>query len=126
MGSDFLKNYAVEACRDQVIEDMVFFNDTLHIAFNSKTLSFTNDYASYCAVKYLVCDDELEFAKGAEFIGVVYKEGKVDDSQGQSHETAFADIITSKGVVQLAAHNEHNGYYGGIDFVIELKDATTA
>lgn len=122
VGGRYLKDENISPCVGLVIEEMTFFNSTMYIVFATQKLSITNDDPNCCANKYLVCDDDLEFAKGATFTGIVRKTALDQcNDDGGVHEISFADIVTSKGVVQLAAHNEHNGYYGGIDFSFALN-----
>jgi hypothetical protein len=68
------------------------------------------------------CEDEgdFEFHEGAflRFVKIVTG----DDEDGyEVHETEYCNILTSKGVIQLVCHNEHNGYYGGFSVRIEEK-----
>lgn len=59
---------------------------------------------------------EINHFIGSQIRGIVpirlqYKEG---DSQGYGDDggTAFVDVLTDRGVLQLAVYNYHNGYYG--------------
>ena len=66
---------------------------------------------------YLSSNDNLKDFVGAELISVnvVDKGLKIYDI-GRSHlnedEAIFINLETSKGTLQLAVYNEHNGFYG--------------
>lgn len=119
-GGVSMSEQAVLDCVGLVINEALFFQDTLHLVFDTKRLKLTHDSPDCCAVKYLVCDDDLAFIKGAEFRGIVVKDVQDISAGSDSHEVQFADVVTSKGTAQLAAHNENNGYYCGISFEAEL------
>jgi hypothetical protein len=36
----------------------------------------------------------------------------LEDAYGE-HEQVFVEVVTTKGLITIANHNEHNGYYGG-------------
>jgi hypothetical protein len=40
-------------------------------------------------------------------------------SEYDVHETCFVEVQATGGFITLVTHNEHNGYYGGFDPVIE-------
>ena len=41
------------------------------------------------------------------------------DDIGEKHEVQFLEIKTDRGVLTMANHNEHNGWYGGFWIVAE-------
>lgn len=66
-------------------------------------------------------DDKFEDFIGATLVSMELKQAPnitSDDDYGD-HEVQFLELMTSKGALTMASHNEHNGYYGG--FAIELK-----
>lgn len=99
----------------KVIEQIYMENDVLRILFtDGELLSISDEGQSCCETRYMHCEDEgdFDYHKGAVLRGcstVTYGE----EPSGDVHETAFFNILTSKGVIQLVCHNEHNGYYGG-------------
>lgn len=96
--------------------------NTLAVRFTDGTgLGFTDDGQQCCEERYMSVDgDDL-----SEFIGAKYVEAFVKDAPPKIedeywiHEVQFLEIRTSKGSVTVSAHNEHNGYYGGFDIVVE-------
>lgn len=124
-GGAFIVTPELKACAGKTIVEMTFMLSTLYILFDDSKLAITNDDPDCCANKYLVCDDALDFASGRVFQGLLRKTAPANydySGSNDAHEIAFGEIVTSGGVVQLTAHNEHNGYYGGIDFAISLTD----
>jgi hypothetical protein len=75
-----------------------------------------------CESRYMHCEDEsdFEYHEGAIFRGC--SQASYEDCEGdydEVHEKAFFNILTSKGVIQLVTHNDHNGYYGGFNVQFE-------
>lgn len=71
---------------------------------------------SCCESRYARTDDDLSYHVGATIVNfetrAAAEVAKGEDDYGE-HEIEFLLIITSKGVITVANHNEHNGYYGG-------------
>jgi hypothetical protein len=75
---------------------------------------------SCCESRYMTTADKLGDYAGSVLLGFELKDAPpIPDEYGGSHEVQFLDVRTSKGVFQMANHNEHNGYYGG--FWVEAK-----
>lgn len=88
----------------------------LIITFDDESyLKLWDDGQSCCESRYMHSEDELDFQyhKGAVFRFCEVVKGSEQEDQYGIHETEFCNILTSKGVIQLVCHNEHNGYYGG-------------
>ena len=82
-------------------------------------IAFWDDGQSCCESRYFRTDDDL-----ARLVGAVFLKAELRDAPGLpdeygEHEIQFLDVQTSVGMVQVCAHNEHNGYYGG--FSIRVK-----
>lgn len=113
----------VNSFSDDPIAKMMMDGDELLICFKSGREIVISDHAqSCCEHRYMHCEDEgdFEFHEGAflRFVQIVAG----DDEDGyEVHETEYCNILTSKGVIQLVCHNEHNGYYGGFAVRIEEK-----
>jgi hypothetical protein len=67
-----------------------------------------------CAHHYFTCDDDLSPFIGAAIDDFEVRDQPDLDDGGEVHEVSFLIVTTSKGQFTVAAHNEHNGYYGGI------------
>lgn len=90
-------------------------NNTFTIKTEDGNIVLT-DYPDCCANKYFVCDDDLSYyvELGAEYLG--YEERSVQHKEWDGNEEInFLAILTSAGEFVLASHNEHNGYYGGMN-----------
>lgn len=74
-----------------------------------------------CAHHYWTIDDDLSYYIGSkiEEIELVSQPDVYDD--GECHEVSFLKITTSKGTFTAAAHNVHNGYYGGISLTTSIR-----
>lgn len=103
------------------IEQIIMNDDRLKILFKDETGIIVYDAGqSCCEHRYMHCEDsgDFDYHEGALLRHIeVVKGSDVYDGFGY-HETEFCNILTSKGVIQLVCHNEHNGYYGGFDLVI--------
>lgn len=88
----------------------------LELRFSDGTgIQLYDDGQSCCEYRYMRTDDKLEDFVGATLLNAEVKSApNITDSGGEEHEVSFLDVTTSKGVFQIASHNEHNGYYGGI------------
>ena len=85
---------------------------------NGSTLAIYDGGQTCCESRYMVCDDDLPFFIGASLVSVEVRDGSVTESGYIVHEIEFLDIQTTKGLIQCATHNEHNGYYGGFSIQI--------
>jgi hypothetical protein len=102
-------------------------SEVLIITFESGSkIQIMDDGQSCCETRYMHCEDEadFEYLQGSvfRFIEVVDAPDEENEGAGEYddvHEVQFCNILTSKGVIQLTCHNEHNGYYGG--FGVEVK-----
>jgi hypothetical protein len=86
------------------------------------------DESDECCSKHsLTCDDpDTSFFHGASLLGFTVGEYKSIEDDYDSHDVRFVDIVTSKGVLSFCGHNEHNGYYSGIDIVGKWKGEKNA
>lgn len=93
-------------------------DNELSIQFEDGSRLLITDECSCCERRYWSTDDDLSALRGDTLIGFHVKEGsEVETEDGDTHEIAFMEIITSKGFTVFSTHNEHNGYYGGVDLV---------
>ena len=92
---------------------------TISFADTKKWLTITDNGQSCCEHRYMRTDDDCAYHKGASLIAI--ESGKAAEEAGDdgyAHEICFVDIKTSRGVITVASHNEHNGYYGGFSMVV--------
>jgi hypothetical protein len=86
-----------------------------------------DDGQSCCEARYMNCDDDLACHAGATLMDAAIKEGPTATGEyGDEHEIEFFELATSKGVISVANHNEHNGYYGGFSLRSENLSCNTA
>jgi hypothetical protein len=69
---------------------------------------------SCCEHRYMRTDDDLKSFIGAELVDAEISNAPDQvDEYGETHEIQFLRVKTSKGLITISNHNEHNGYYGG-------------
>lgn len=94
--------------------------DTLKVTFDDGSmLTAFDDGQSCCESRYMKTDDKFEDFVGATLVSMELKQAPDMEDEYGEHEVQFLEIMTSKGALTMASHNEHNGYYGG--FAIELR-----
>ncbi len=109
---------AVTSSLGKVI-DVVYLSDNrlvFQFGDNTKLIMYDNGQ-SCCETRYMRTDDDLTEYAGATLLDFELKSApNMVDEYGE-HEVQFLDVKTSKGIFQMANHNEHNGYYGGFYIV---------
>jgi hypothetical protein len=86
----------------------------LYFRFSDGTgLCLFDDGQSCCEERYMRTDDDLREFAGAKLLDFELKDAPNQEDEWGEHEIQFLDVVTDKGVFQIANHNEHNGYYGG-------------
>ncbi len=99
--------------------------DVLKVKFDDGSMLTVYDGGqSCCESRYMTTDDKFEDFVGATLFSMEIKQApditeEDEDGWGQTHEVQFLELMTSKGALTMASHNEHNGYYGG--FALELR-----
>lgn len=97
------------------ILNLEIIDNSLAFSFedNSKTKFFDNGQTC-CEYRYMHTDDNLQDFIGAVFNSVEIREGPEENGEyGESKESEFMIVNTSKGQFTIVNYNEHNGYYGG-------------
>lgn len=114
-GTDAFGEMVLEAFNGRIIDKIELVSDVLVIKSGDKYLRISDDGQSCCEHRYMHTEDEDDFDYhiGSVFRFVQIVHGPDGGLGGDVHETMFCDVLTSKGVIQLVCHNEHNGYYGG-------------
>jgi len=95
---------------------------TLELSDDALSFTFDDGYRmdlydaaqSCCEARYLRTDDDLAYYIGAVLVSAEVSESEETTDDLQTHEIAFLRVATDRGVITIASHNEHNGYYGGI------------
>jgi len=91
---------------------LVFEDDT--------TLKIMDAGQSCCEHRYMTTDDDPKSLIGAKLSKIEVKDGPEPiDTNYTVHETQFLEITTDKGFITCVTHNEHNGYYGGLNIALE-------
>ena len=106
---------ALKAALGKTIDVVELVEDALRIKFTDETgIYFYDDGQSCCEHRYMVCDDDLlSFSAATLDAAELADAPEVEDEYGEVHEVQFLRVSTSKGVIVVSNHNEHNGYYGG-------------
>lgn len=76
-------------------------------------LKMFDDGQSCCESRYMVTSDDLTEYENTTLLDFELKDAPDIENEFDCHEVQFLDVKTSKGIFQIANHNEHNGYYGG-------------
>lgn len=106
----------------QTIRGVLLEGDFLRIIFDNQQLSVSDGGQSCCESRYLTCDgDDLSYWEGAEFRGLDERPGPDLETGSEYHEQMFIVLQTNRGEQVFAAHNEHNGYYGGFSLNARLS-----
>lgn len=96
---------------------------TVRLDFDTgKRLEISDKGQTCCESRYLTTDDDLEYHVGAVFLGAEVADGSCTDYEYETHEIQFLNLKTSRGVVTIETHNEHNGYYGGFFICPQVVD----
>jgi hypothetical protein len=119
LGGDSDSQESIQKCIGKKILGIKVDDSEVNIEFEDCKLKLWDDGQSCCEHRYMVCDDDLSYYVGKEFLGAEIKDAPDGDDNGECHEVQFLEIITKDGVINIANHNEHNGYYGG--FSISAK-----
>jgi hypothetical protein len=103
-------------------------HDALCFVFDDgKKMRVRDEGHECCEDRYMRTDDALDDYLGAKFIGMVIKDApdqyEESDPYGEPvvHEVQFLEVRTDRGVLTMASHNEHNGYYGGFWIKVEVQ-----
>lgn len=99
-------------------------DDKVKFIFTDNTIMLLCDTERQCCEeRYFTTYDDLTSYAGDTLIDVILKSYscKHDYSPNKdntNHDIQFVEVVTNKSCITFASHNEHNGYYSGID--IEL------
>jgi hypothetical protein len=108
---------AIQASLGKVITGVTLFNNTLTLAFaDDTTLAMFDAGQSCCESRYMTTDDDLSGFIGATLVNVELADApppQATENNWDEHDVQFLRILTDQGVLVMANHNEHNGYYGG-------------
>ena len=85
---------------------------------DGRRLRLVDDGQQCCERRYMSTDDTLSDVVGATLLGIeVSGITDVIDDDYIDHNQRFLRVKTSKGILTIVNHNEHNGDYGGINVV---------
>lgn len=115
----------VVAATGKIIDSVgLIGDDRISIRFVDGTgIEFLDDGQSCCEHRYMVCDDDLAAFVGAKFLGAQIKTAPSQDEGYNTPEIQFLELLTDRGPISVANHNEHNGYYGG--FALSCRELVT-
>jgi hypothetical protein len=102
-------------------------NNQLRITFESgRTVTIYDDEQRCCEYRYMSTDDDLSQFVGATFLGYEVRDAPNIDDDCEEHEVQFLVILTDRGNISFANHNEHNGYYGGFKLIAIVDQPRSA
>ena len=100
------------------IASIVLDNDELSISFEGgSSVRIFDDGQSCCEHRYMQTDDDLPAYVGRTFLRAEVRDAPNEPYEYGDHEVQFLVIVTDRGNISFANHNEHNGYYGGFSMV---------
>lgn len=105
--------------------------NTLNITFEDGVEIIISDQGqSCCEQRYMRTDDDPEHLVGGILtdVSLKYAEEKTEEEEDdweETHEICFLELVTTRGSMIFANHNEHNGYYGGFAMDISEKERAT-
>lgn len=107
----------------KIIEDIQISDNRLKIDFtDASKIDIWDDGQSCCESRYMTTDDDIKSIIGKTIVHIVSKGIEFElDSNDESHEIVFIEIMTNDGFITLVNHNEHNGYYGGFGLTITKR-----
>lgn len=104
-----------------------FGNNLISLQFDDGVkIQIWDDGQSCCENRYMTSDDKFEDLVGQKLVSIKVKAVNEthDEENYNDHDVAFLEIQGDKSAITVAAHNEHNGYYGGFGLSIdEVKNA---
>lgn len=75
-----------------------------------------------CESRYMTTDDDLTSFSGNVLLGIEIKScGSKEFYDEIMHDIQFLEVITNKGCITFAAHNDHNGYYSGFEIGLQFE-----
>lgn len=107
----------------KMIVDAFMQDDSLFLEFeNGLKIEVFDDGQECCERRHMSTDDDVESMVGCWLIHVDGRYGGDIDDRQNVHEICFVEIQTDRGLITIANHNEHNGYYGGFKMMIRQID----
>lgn len=103
----------------KVLVSAVFANNELYLEVADGTMiRLFDDAQNCCERRHMSCDDALSTYVGGVILDFELADGP-DGGPGRNmyHDTQFLRIHTTKDIITVVNHNEHNGYYGGFGIV---------
>ena len=89
-------------------------DDELFLTFaDGVRIQIRDNGQSCCEHRYIQTDDDVKTLVGNRLMSISIKNAPNEENEYGEHEVQFLEVQTSGGLVTFAAHNEHNGYYGG-------------
>lgn len=122
--SDFGSNTPeiMKRCAHKEIDHIVVDENHVSILFKDLELVIVDNGQSCCELRYMSTDDDVTYHNKSLFMGIALGSVEEVGGDGEVHDIQFLDIYTTLGVISVASHNEHNGYYGGFDIGLELRN----
>lgn len=94
---------------------------------DGEKIAIFDDGQSCCEYRYMTCDDDPASLVGHQWISAEVAPGPDASADYDVHEQAFLVVKTTGGLITVANHNEHNGYYGGFGMsIVQLEPRGSA
>jgi len=90
---------------------------------SGKTIELWDDRQLCCEHRHMTTDDDVQSLVGHTLARIEAKRGPaISDDFGGCHEQVFVEVGTDRGFITIVNHNEHHGYYGGINLTITERN----
>lgn len=92
---------------------------SIEIWFSSGRVRLFDDGRYCCEERFFSTDDDLSLMKGETLVRVEVADGPTERKSDGQHEVQFMRLVTDRATYVIASHNDHNGYYEGIEIAAE-------
>jgi hypothetical protein len=108
----------------KTIEKVWVKDDYLSFKFtDGSTMNLYDSGQSCCEERFMTCDDDLTQFVGDILLDVDLSDVVECEGRDDANEVQFLRVKTDKGMINVANHVEHNGYYGGFSISISGTEA---
>jgi hypothetical protein len=121
-----MRDLTTDVLRGVRLGNARFADDTLFLVFEDGRQYSIRDARQHCCEnRYAVCDDDLSSVTGRKIVLCETRGVDGPGQGGEKHEIEFFVLQLDDGsAITLATHNEHNGYYGGFNVVVNAVTDT--
>jgi hypothetical protein len=115
---------AINAAVGRRIESCALVDNRLRLTLEGgQTLVLHDAGQSCCEARYMDTDVDMSWMAGSKLLALELRDApNIASEDGyEEREVQFLEVRTSSGVLSVANHVDHNGYYGGFAIVASLE-----